>query len=243
MNLGFRWLILLAAAFAILLKADLASAQDAKNHYHFIITTSGGAFPIISGPTDVPNGMQLFVVLIMAALPDGQQRLAQGLPVCGEPCLPATGPDNRTVGAKATVKNGRFTAGPFSNGGAPFKPAPATYPLWITIWPDDKTGTPEQIRAAGTPVYISTIQISKNTEARTAVDLDSIRYDNTGRAIAVICGVDLDNCAPGNTAHWFSDCHGHITDLDNRRALSESSEQVAGAIASVVCGIKNPKLQ
>jgi len=127
------------------------------NLHHFSISIGGGVYPIIDGSTDLPDGTQLFINLVNARLADGQQRIARGLPACGDPCWPATGP-NHKVGIITTVQNGRFTAGPFSFDGKPFRPA-ADYPLTISIWATD---TPEEIRATGTPVYVSTIQVNSH---------------------------------------------------------------------------------
>jgi RNA polymerase subunit RPABC4/transcription elongation factor Spt4 len=86
---------------------------------------SGGARPIVTGTTNLPNGTQLMIQLQKPWLPDGKERLAAGLPACGDDCFPLQTnsklPDG--VGFGVVVRNGHFSDGPFTdNKGAPLRP-------------------------------------------------------------------------------------------------------------------------
>lgn len=96
MNSRFEWLnwrslVFLAVMPFAFLQVDLASAQSVKEPAHFKIFASGGVYPIINGSTDLPDGTRLLIILKKPWLPDGQQRLARGLPACGDDCFPADG--------------------------------------------------------------------------------------------------------------------------------------------------------
>jgi hypothetical protein len=133
-----RWLVSLALVFGLLLRIEAADAQEGAASLHFKISVSGGLSPIVSGSADIPDGTQLFIVLAGPWLPDGEQRVALGLSGCGEPCSVASGlgPKDQ-IGVIARVKNGRFSAGPFSMNGKPLRPAPVSYFLMIDSWFED----------------------------------------------------------------------------------------------------------
>jgi len=135
-----------------------AAPRGAEQRSHFIASVEGGLYPVIHGITDMPDGTQLLVFVKKPWLPDSQQRLAQGLPACGEDCMPATTGSNYLIGAAVTVRGGAFVAGPFSFRGQPFRPE--TYSLEISLGADLKTATVEQIRAIGTTLFETTIQVT-----------------------------------------------------------------------------------
>jgi hypothetical protein len=119
----------IVAVFAVTaLIGPFAQAQD-NNVHHFKLTVSGGSYPTISGTTDLPDGTKLFVYVLKPHLPDGQQRMARGLPACEDDCLPATYGVPPYV--DPVVKNGAFLAGPFSFGGKPVRPN--VYPIRISV--------------------------------------------------------------------------------------------------------------
>ena len=79
-------------------------------------SVSGGARPTVTGTTNLPDGMLLTITLKKPWLPNGAERVAAGLPACGDDCAP--------LNAKGRgfddliVTNGRFNYGPFTDMGA-----------------------------------------------------------------------------------------------------------------------------
>jgi len=106
------------------LQGQLADAapRGAEQRSHFTVSVEGGLYPVIHGITDMPDGTQLFVNIKKPWLPDAQQRIAQGLPACGDDCSPATTRSNYLSGTIVAVRSGAFVAGPFSFRGQPFRP-------------------------------------------------------------------------------------------------------------------------
>jgi hypothetical protein len=82
---------------------------------------------VISGTTNLPDGMLLNVWLKKPWLPDARQRLAAGLAACSGDCIPLIADHGSTT---VTVKSGRFSYGPISDKGAAL--TPSTYVLEIT---------------------------------------------------------------------------------------------------------------
>src|SRR5665213_288978 len=119
-----------AAAPATALDQNDPALQPAGT-YSFQITATGGTMPVISGTTSVPDGTVLVINIKKPWLPDGQERITRGLAACGDNCLPATGPAGESLGVDAVVKDGAFSAGPFSFANQPFPPG--NYPLEIFI--------------------------------------------------------------------------------------------------------------
>jgi hypothetical protein len=164
MNSRFAWLNWRSLVFSAVmpfafLQADLAAAQSVKEPAHFKIFASGGVYPIINGSTDLPDGTRLLIILKKPWLPDGHQRLARGLPACGDDCFPADGPGQKG-GIVAMIKNGSFVAGPFSFNGKPFRPE--NYPLEIFVMFDVNKATNDEIRGAGIPIYVTKLQVTPN---------------------------------------------------------------------------------
>jgi hypothetical protein len=133
-----------------------------QSRHQFQLSVSGGVFPIISGETDAPEGTRIFVNLTKPLLPDAQQRMARGLPGCGEDCVPATGP-NHLFGVETVAIGGRFTAGPFSFGGEPFRPN--VYPVEIYEFVNMSEASLAEAKAATTPVYVTKIEVTANGDA------------------------------------------------------------------------------
>jgi hypothetical protein len=121
--------------------------------YHFKLSANEDPFPTISGTTDLPEGTKLFVNLLKPHLPNGQQRMAQGLPACEEDCFPAS--SGVLPYRDPIVQNGRFSAGPFHFGDKPVKPN--IYPIRISIVPDPVTG--DNVDVINHPVYVSEVRI------------------------------------------------------------------------------------
>ncbi len=143
-----------AIIFAV--AACVASFNEARATT-FSISVAGDAFPIISGTTDLPDGTQVLVMIKKPWMPDGQQRIARGIPACDGDCFPADGPGH-LMGQIVTVRQGRFSAGPFSFNDAPFRSG--SYPIEISLSPDPATSTVEQLKQQlGTILYSSNIQI------------------------------------------------------------------------------------
>lgn len=123
--------------------------------YKFSLSAAGGDMPTISGTATVPDGTVLLINIKRPWLPDGQERLAQGLAACGDSCLPAT--------ADTVVRGGKFSSGPFSFAGKSF--APGVYPVEIFIYPNRNNATrPEGVNAMTNPVAISQIQVQEDVQ-------------------------------------------------------------------------------
>jgi hypothetical protein len=132
-----------------------ASPQDRAAH--FAITVSGGVYPTITGSTNLPDGTRLAIDIKKPWLPDGTQRIARGLPACGDnECFPANGPDGG-MGVLVRVQSGSFVAGPFSFRGTPLEPG--NYPLEISYGPLITEVPIEQLRAIGTVLFATTIYV------------------------------------------------------------------------------------
>jgi hypothetical protein len=90
---------------------------------------------MVTGTTNLPDGAELMIWLIKPWLPNGKERLAAGLPACGdEDCFPLQTnkrlPDG--VGFGVVVKNGHFSDGPFTYKEAALRPG--TYVLEVTVY-------------------------------------------------------------------------------------------------------------
>ncbi len=103
------------------------SALPVKSQYPFVVTieasVSGGARPIITGTTNLPDGTHLQIYLQRPYLPNARERLAVGLAACGNTCVPLWA----TV--QVVVKNGQFRDGPFTDKGNAL--SPGTYVLEV----------------------------------------------------------------------------------------------------------------
>jgi hypothetical protein len=100
----------------------------------FVVTietsVSGSARPIVTGTTNLPDGTHLSIWIAKPWQPNAKERLAVGLAVCGDDCLPLTA-TNYDTGDDVLVKNGQFSDGPFTDKGAALRPG--TYVLEIMI--------------------------------------------------------------------------------------------------------------
>lgn len=103
-------------------------------------SVSGGTRPTVTGTTNLPNGAHVMILLRRPWLPNGRERLAIGLPACGDSCAALTAnctPDSKNEAC--VVKNGQFSDGPFTDNGAAL--SPGTYILEIqmstTLQPPD----------------------------------------------------------------------------------------------------------
>ena len=108
-------------------------------------SVSGGARPIVTGTTNLPDGTQLFIVLQKPWLPNAKERLAVGLPACADDCFPlqtnSTLPNGVSLGV--VVKNGHFSDGPFTHRGAALPPG--EYVLEVNVY--YATDQPADVRA------------------------------------------------------------------------------------------------
>ncbi|WP_213736238.1 hypothetical protein [Bradyrhizobium sp. dw_411] len=138
---------------AILIQSLQGSAQAQDRQFRFQLSASSDPYPTIRGLTDLPDGTKVMVTLLKPHLPDGQQRMARGLPACEDMCGPAEVRQKPYV--DPVVRNGSFIAGPFSFGDHPLKPD--TYPIRITIVPEKITEA--SLDAMNHPVYFGEIRI------------------------------------------------------------------------------------
>src|ERR1700689_5562687 len=86
------------------------AAQAQGRQYHFQLSVSPDPNPSIRGLTDLPDGTKVMVTIMKPHLPDGEQRMARGLPACDGMCGPADTLQKPNV--DPVVKNGIFIAGP-----------------------------------------------------------------------------------------------------------------------------------
>ena len=101
-------------------------------------SVSGGARPIVTGTTNLPDGTSLLIGLTKPYAPNGRERLAAGFPPCvemsssGNSCgsLSANG---RRIYNEVVVKNGRFSDGPFTDEGAALPPGTYGLEVWNMI--------------------------------------------------------------------------------------------------------------
>jgi hypothetical protein len=129
----------------------VAQARDPQ--YHFQFTVSAGPYPTIRGLTDMPDGTKLMVTVIKPHLPDGQERIARGLPACDGMCGPAKTRQEPYVAP--VVKDGLFFAGPVSFSDQPFKAD--IYPVRVYVVPQEITDA--SLDAMNQPVYIGEIRM------------------------------------------------------------------------------------
>jgi len=87
---------------------------------------SGGARPVVTGTTNLPDGTHLWIALNKPWLPNGKERLAAGLAACGDVCGPLTATQN-ILADDVAVQNGHFSDGPITDKGAAL--SPGTYVL------------------------------------------------------------------------------------------------------------------
>lgn len=88
------------------------SAETRVEGFHVSLAVMRSGDVTVQGRTDFPDGTRLMVTIANQWLADGMQRASKGLPICRETCAPAMG-ENGQPGGWATVRDGRFTAGPF----------------------------------------------------------------------------------------------------------------------------------
>jgi hypothetical protein len=93
-------------------------------------SVSGGARPLITGMTNLPDGTQLYIWLKKPWLPNAKERLAVGLAACGDDCFPL---QTKVPGGGlgVVVTNGQFSDGPFTDKGAVLRPG--TYVLEVSF--------------------------------------------------------------------------------------------------------------
>jgi TPR repeat protein len=109
-------------------------------------SVSGGARPIITGTTNLPDGTQLVMWLAQPWLPDAKERLAAGRTACGnDSCAPLQTYSKlpNGVGNGVVVQNGHFTDGPFTYEGSPLRPG--NYVLEILVY--SSILQPEDVRS------------------------------------------------------------------------------------------------
>jgi hypothetical protein len=88
-------------------------------------SVSGGARPLVTGKTNLPDGTQLSIHLNKPWRPDGKERLAAGLPACvGVDC------NWLQTNSSVVVKNGQFSDGPFTDNGDPLSPGTYILDVW-----------------------------------------------------------------------------------------------------------------
>jgi hypothetical protein len=94
-------------------------------------------FPSIIGDTNLPDETKLMVSIKKPHLPNAAARLAAGLAMCEDNCIPASGPKGQTLGTETTVLSGAFSAGPFSWNGKPFRPGSYEVEVFLVTLPGE----------------------------------------------------------------------------------------------------------
>lgn len=90
--------------------------------------------PNVYGHTDLPDGTKLVVFILPSWLPDGKERLRNGLTACGlDYCGPVQSRnDNGQLSDDPVVRNGYFETGAFTIGNADL--APSNYTIEIAMY-------------------------------------------------------------------------------------------------------------
>jgi hypothetical protein len=106
-------------------------------------SVSGGTRPTVTGKTNLPDGTHLLLALRKPWLPNAKERLAAGLPACGDYCGPLT-VSGRSIADDVVVKNGRFSDGPFTDRGAALRTGIYNLDVYQVI---DPSGQPPEVFA------------------------------------------------------------------------------------------------
>ena len=122
--------------------------------YHFKLSANEDPFPTISGTTDLPEGTKLFIDLLKPHLPNGQQRMAQGLPACEDDCFPGKPPACYLIVIRSCkmedFRRAHFTLA-ISRSSRTF--TPSEFPSCLTPLTEDN------VDVMNHPVYVSEIRI------------------------------------------------------------------------------------
>jgi hypothetical protein len=112
-------------------------ASGPSQNYKMKLSALYNDFPSIIGDTDLPDETKLMVSIKKPHLPNAEARLAAGLAMCEENCIPASGPKGQTLGTETTVLSGAFSAGPFSWNGKPFRPGSYEVEVFLVTLPGE----------------------------------------------------------------------------------------------------------
>lgn len=118
-------------------KSQTAGKSSQARTYDLDISATRGGFPSIVGSTNLPDGTKLLVSIKKRRLPNANERLATGLAMCEDDCLPASGPKGERLGVATTVLSGAFSAGPFSWGEKPFRQGNFEVEVYLVSLPDE----------------------------------------------------------------------------------------------------------
>lgn len=129
---------------------------------HINLSATRGGFPTIVGSTDLPEGTKLLVRIKKPYLPNAEQLLAAGLPMCEDDCLPAIGPKGESLGVRVTVQSGAFSAGPFSwRTGKPIRPGDVEVEIFLVALPgQDESDLVETVKRMKNPISKIAVNIS-----------------------------------------------------------------------------------
>jgi hypothetical protein len=141
-----KWFATLGACLAM-------SAAQGQN-FQINVFANGAEHPVIRGSTNLPDGTNLTVVLKKPWLPDGQQRIARGVPACEENCVPAE--DN------VAVRRGVFETKPFSFNQKPIRAGTYEVEVWTPARPSE-TLTQYRLR---NPIFVGTVEVPGSSAAR-----------------------------------------------------------------------------
>lgn len=108
-----------------------------SQNYKLKLSALYNDFPSIIGDTNLPNETKLMVSINKPRIPNAEARLAAGLAMCEENCIPASGPKGETLGVETTVLAGAFSAGPFSWNGKPFRPGSYEVDVFLVSLPGE----------------------------------------------------------------------------------------------------------
>lgn len=136
--------------------------NDQARTYHINLSATRGGFPTILGSTDLPEGTKLLVRIKKPYLPNAEQLLAAGLPMCEDDCVPAFGPKGGNPGVRVTVQSGAFSAGPFSwRTGKPIRPGDVEVEIFLVALPgQDESDLVETVKRMKNPISKIAVNIS-----------------------------------------------------------------------------------
>jgi hypothetical protein len=98
-------------------------------------SVSGGVRPIVTGTTNLPDGMKLSIWLLKPWLPNARERAALRIFMCDQTlfdsgdCTPLSA--TKSLPDYVVVKNGQFTDGPFTDNGTALSPGTYVLEIWV----------------------------------------------------------------------------------------------------------------
>jgi hypothetical protein len=141
------------------LAANRSVNEKSVSHvYDLKVSATPSTFPTIVGSTNLPDGARLIVSINKPRLPNARERLAAGLPMCEDDCIPASGPHGETLGVTTVVESGTFSAGPFSWAGKPFWQGAFDVEIYLFLLPGEEIRE-KQLDRMKQPILTTSVQI------------------------------------------------------------------------------------